>query len=332
MNEKDVQTFGNYILASLHMSGEYNKSKGLTKKVLLVEGKTDVAFINHIKSEDTSCKSIHELLQPHLVFLPKSNREGLNYKEIIKSILWRLAKDPTFFGFPTGSEKWPLYGMVDNDYENPIGLVQIMKLFYTGTHDIETLMLSTDEDLLSRVRLCAITREDAKKALYLSYQLAHFRQAMFKEGTFPQYTISEADGTVDFASFTEDNRIILSDLLAAARKHLPESISLQKLKRAQSGIIAVLKNKVDKNGLWKKALDTFSANQNDDFWQITNGHDILSAIRYVNPEAKAAFENVGGFSHNRYFELALSEVYDFHCFADTELYGKLLDAQLITAC
>ena len=109
-------------------------------------------------------------------------------------------------------------------------------------------------------------------------------------------------------------------------------ISDAKLKRICANVKKDMKRKLDADGRWKKSFETFSIDAHDDFWQITNGHDILSAVRYVVPTVAISFPNIGGYSQNRAYEFALSAEYDYHCFADTELYNKLFSNGLIVAC
>lgn len=88
-----------------------------------------------------------------------------------------------------------------------------------------------------------------------------------------------------------------------------------------------MKKYIDAHGVWKKTIDSFDADAIPDFWSITNGHDILSAVRYVNPKAMICFQSQG-FSQNRSFEIALCKAYDLACFTSTHLYQSLFNASL----
>ena len=329
MDERLLNSLGNEVVNNLHFSGEYAVAQQNATKYLLVEGATDAAFIN------AKCKTVYDMIQARLQFMTTAQKQNISYKKIIISVLTRLSSDPTFFGFPKGSEKWPLYGMVDNDYEtNPAGLMRVVRLFFTGTHDIETLMLSSDSGLLSRIKECPVNEADIKKALFISYQLAYFRQGLYGYGDsdFKITSIEEADGTVEFSSFTDGDYVNLEKLLQVINGHQTTPISDARLKRICANVRKDMKRKLDADGRWKKSFETFSIDAHDDFWQITNGHDILSAVRYVVPAVAISFPNIGGYSQNRAYEFALSTEYDYHCFADTELYNKLFSNGLIVAC
>jgi len=106
-------------------------------------------------------------------------------------------------------------------------------------------------------------------------------------------------------------------------------LSREKLKRTRDAIVKDLKKQLDKEGFWKKSLESFVVSADSDFWMDVNGHDVLSAICYKNPNVREVFINKGGYSQNRDFEFALSEEYDYNCLKNTKLYAKLQAAGLL---
>jgi len=323
MDNLEVQKYVNYILNTLQLKGEYNTSTGLKNNVLIVEGITDEVFIGKIIHPDARCYAISKMIQARNAFSSTQTVTKVNCKELIIEILKRLVQSPEFFGFPKGSEKWPLFGMVDRDYDEPSQFIRIQKLFFTDTHDLETIMLSTDSDLLTRIEECNIDHESVKKALFLAYQLAQYRIAIFDEGTLDPVLINESDGTVNYQSFSNEITIHLGSLLSFINERQSSRVSAAKLNRVYHSIITKMKKYVDKEGQWKKSFSSFSIDRQDEFWMITNGHDILSAIRFICPSINAHFQNTGMYRQNRSFEFALSASYDYQCFQTTELFRKL---------
>ena len=131
--------------------------------------------------------------------------------------------------------------------------------------------------------------------------------------------------------FSADILIDLSRLLAVINERQSTAISGAKLNKVTRSIVTKMRKYVDGEGKWKKSFENFEIDQRDEFWMITNGHDILSAIRFICPLVNSQFQNVGAYRQNRSFELALSDNYDFRCFQSTELFNKLKINNLIVA-
>ena len=221
--------------------------------------------------------------------------------------------------------------MVDKDFDEPSQYIRYQRLVFTDTHDLETVMLSTDTDLQTRIDGCAIDRENIKKALFLAYQLAQYRMVIFNEGTLDPKWINEADGTVDYQLFSTDIFIDLERLLSLINGRQTPGVSAAKLSKINRSIVTKMRKYVDGEGRWKKSFDNFEIDQRDEFWMITNGHDILSAIRFICHLVNVQFQNTGMFRRNMSFELALSDKYDFRCFQITDLSEKLLANSLIVS-
>ena len=330
MDKAEIVKYKDYLLANLKLRGEYDSALGMRKSVLMVEGQTDVAFAAHVLRRDARCLPVVELIKARNAF-SSSPPPKVNHKEIITTILQHISMFPDVCDFPKGAELWPLYGLIDNDYNTGASFSKVDKLFVTDTHDIETLLIASDADLLTRLQQCPITSEEIRTALYLAKQLSVFRQAMVKNGTINQQAINSPDGTVDFSQFTEGDRINLGKFLQHANSHLASPLSKEKLKRVKDKIAAVpeMKKSLDKEGLWKKANATASYGLDDPLWIDINGHDVLSAIMYVNENAKEVFSNSGGFNRNRDFEFALIDAYDYNQFKKTRLFERLSEKGLL---
>ena len=257
------------------------------------------------------------------------DQELYNSKEVIINILKPIAYFTEYYDFPKGAETWPLYGLVDNDFDDSSDYSRITKLFFTDTHDLETLMISTDSELLTRLEQCSITADEVKAALFIADQLAVYRQAIFKNGNLSTHLINESDGTIAFEKYTDDNTVDLSKLLQYINSKTEKPLSKEKLKKTRESIIKELKKKLNNDGGWKKSFESFDVDSDNDLWMEINGHDVLSAICYVNPSVKEMFKNQDNHSLNRDFELALSDAYNYDCLKKTKLHTKLQTACLL---
>ena len=330
MDKDLIKTYVNNLLINLKLHEEYDAAVGLRKKVLLVEGATDRKFIEHIKGNDVCCRSVSDFMKTRNWFSsPSSAPEQFNSKVVIITILKHIAYFPELSDFPKGAEMWPLYGLVDTDFDNSNDYARITKLFFTDTHDIETLMMSTDSELLTRLKQCSISADEVKAALYIANQMATYRQAIRKNGNMNPSLINELDGTIAFEVFTEGNIVDLAKLLQYIDSKSEHKLSKEKLKKTRESIMKNLKKELDKEGCWKKPLESFTVTYESDIWMNVNGHDILSAICYKNPSVREVFNNKGGYNQNRDFELALSEAYNYDCLKKTKLYMKLQTASLL---
>ena len=331
MDKSKVIKYKDNLLNNLRLRGEYDAASGLRKKVLLVEGATDQKFIERVKGVDVRCLSVTDFMRARSAFSTSRSpaQEPFNSKVVITTILKHIAFFPEYYDFPKGAEKWPLYGLVDKDFDDSNDYARITKLFFTDTHDIETLMISTDSELLTRLDQCGITADEVKAALYIANQMSAFRQAIKNNGNLSSGLIYSSDGTIAFEEFTDNNMVDLPKLLQYINSKSENPLSKEKLKKTRESIIKDLKKKLDKEGCWKKSLDSFAITADSDFWMDVNGHDVLSAICYKNPNVREVFINRGGYSKNRDFEFALSEAYDYECLKKTKLHTKLQAAGLL---
>ena len=331
MDKSVVIKYKDNLLNNLRLRGEYDAAAGLRKKVLLVEGATDQKFIERVKRTDIRCLSVAEFMRARNAFSTSRTSvvEPFNSRAVIITILKHIAYYPEYFDFPKGAETWPLYGFVDNDFDDSNDYSRVTKLFFTDTHDLETLMLSTDSELLNRLEQCNITADEIKAALYVADQMAAYRKAIKRNGNLNPGLINAPDGTIAFEEFTTGNMVDLFRLLQYINDKSEKHLSKEKLRKTRESIIRDLKKKLDKEGTWKKAFESLAVASDSDLWMNVNGHDVLSAICYKNPSVREVFLNRGGYSKNRDFEFALSEAYDYGCLKKTKLYTKLQAAGLL---
>ena len=328
MVNAEINKCKNYLLNNIKLHNDYDAASGLKRPYLMVEGKTDEAFITRVLIPEARCLPVVEFMRAKNAF-STSPPPKVNYKDVITTILKQISFFPDVFDFPSGAEKWPLYGLVDNDFGTERDFTRVTNLFFTDTHDIETLMLSTDLMILTRLSSCSISEDETKRAVYLATQLAAFRKEIADDDVFNIRSINGPDGTVDFSAFTEGDRINLFRFTEHVNNNTNPPISKEKLKRQQAKIMSRMKKHLDKEGMWKKSYTVFEMPKDDPLWMEINGHDVLSAIKYINETAKKAFSNISGYAFDRTFEFALSKAYNYETFRSTRLYNKLLGKGLI---
>ena len=300
------------------------------KKAFIVEGMTDKRFLGRITKPIVLSFSIGELSRARATMLNCNSQKG-----IILDIFKRLSNNPDFFGFPKGCGQWDIFGLVDRDYDDETLNFRLPRLFVTDTHDIETLILSTDERILSRINGLHISEEATRLSLYLAGQLAYYRQALYKLSGKKQEidirNITSSNGTIDFSAFVENDNIVPKKLIKLLYENQGNRLSNEKLNGLVRSLLSdrQLKKHLDRNGEWKHQKDSFSPDQIEDFWMLVRGHDILSAICFYDPNANTLFQDSGAYSINREFEKTLIDEYDISKFTSTDLYQKMKSEDLV---
>ena len=278
------------LLANLMVYQDYTATPGLKKRVLLVEGATDKAFIDRISDKKTTrCVTVEEFCKKRNSLVNEPNRSSLNAKEVIITCVKHLAAYPDIYDFPREAISWPLFGLVDNDFESAQTYSRYSKLFFTDTHDIETEMFSTDLEMLMRIRNCGITKQEITNALFLAYQLSILKQAL-NTMKIDYHNLNSDDGTVPYEKFTTALEI---DLAAFLNHICNYSLASGKKQELLTQLLKKTKKYYGKDGKWKNQIVEFDEKKIDDFWMQVNGHDILSALCYLNENAKNMFHTGG---------------------------------------
>ena len=346
-----LKPYGEQLLASLILKREYYQATGqLTKKVLLVEGRTDQRFFEQITAENVDCISAGNFIKNTNVFLQKNvngtsglsteMREKLSKvrsKDLILDLIKYIYMLPDLIQLPVESRDWPFYGLVDTDsnFKSNEDYSKYEKLFFTGTHDLETFILFTDHGVLQRIRQCTITKEEAERALYLASQLAAFRaalRALGKKFGFTQRSVSLADGTVDYSRFLYGDRIDLPLFMQYLNDNEGKPFSDTRMQTKTKQMKEQMNGLLNKENRWKLSCEKFRGafGWADDslIWKQVNGHDVTSAIRYLNPQAAQCFHGDGK-GLNRKLEVAMFLNYNYLCGSETELFQKLCESGLI---
>ena len=307
MDIKKVERTVNMLAGSLHMRMDFNNLNTGAKKLLIVEGQTDEQFIHKHLCGDVICMVANKAFGTTNGF---SQEQRLNCKQAIMEVVYGLSVYPTIITCPKGSENWKVFGMIDMDFDEVGNYTKTAKLFITDTHDLETLMLSTEPDLLQKIKGCVICAEDAKKALFMAYQLGRMRQWLKLTDEISTKSLSAGNDEIEYSNFIiEEYRISFKSLISYLNKKAEKTISAVKEKKLfeQLSKNKSVKKYLTKEGIWYSGIDSFDVAKTDDLWDVVNGHDILSLLRYVNEDAAIKFKSSSDHAVNIAFEMALIE-------------------------
>ena len=299
------------------------------KKAIVVEGYTDEKLISRIKKRDVLSIQIKEICTNRSIFLGKEKG-----KNAIVYLFQVLPNDPDIEIAP-GCGKWSLYGLVDRDYDDEMLNLRLPRLFITDTHDIETLIFSTDNQVTNRLSKASISPETMKKALFLSYQLLCYRQVLRrlpdKNHEIDIKALASQDTTIDFSAFVDGNNIVPDKLLKTIFSNQNKNLSNEKKKKLVDNILKdkQMKKHFDNKGEWKYQMETFSPEQVNSYWLIVRGHDIVSAICSYDTNARNVYFRNDSHTLNREFEKDLIDAYDIGMFKKTELYRQMKAADLV---
>ncbi|MBQ9395713.1 MAG: hypothetical protein IJU23_09405 [Proteobacteria bacterium] len=292
------------------------------KKVLYVEGPTDELFVKKLaleqkikikvysSNDDENTQHFYDSRQS---FCPTSPIRTLhpNSKPAQKEAIIHLAEN----------HRGTNYGLVDLDFD--FELKCYGHLFVTDTHDIETLMLSTDLDLMNKLD---IDSDCLKKAYFMAYQLGIVRFVMHKnkcKSCLNQYSNLAA-------LFDESSYKLSLDKLCS---HMENNCNPQYIPQ----IIEELSiGDFFENGEWSCSLSEFD-HDNADFWRIVNGHDILTLVCCLQPQIDQKYHriqpdapHIRNRKPDRKFETDLITHYDYDCVSNTDVY-RAIHKQLIAA-
>lgn len=314
-NLAELQREADLLFGTISMRMNYRGyGKEIQKsKVLLVEGRTDQQFIDQYIKPDVLSQI------GNCTFRNMCNgTRGQNAKRAIIRIVEGSAKFKALLRIPPRMQQVEIAGMVDRDFDDPASYARVGDLFITDTHDLETLILSTDQSLLKQLNDCPLSDEDIQRSLFMAYQIGVALPVLHAR-KIDTRSISGGDTCADYNAFFDDKgRISLVRLLQCV---------LGSKKEAEKSLLGMVRHKVvklkfDKGYCWKGDFPSFRSNIPDDLWEKANGHDVLSLIMFHNPNAALKFN--AQCRLNRKFEMAIIEGYKKDNFKRTNLFGKML--------
>lgn len=295
------------------------------RMILLVEGATDEQFIKQFLSKNVFCV----IGDGSLVGDPP------NVKESILAIIHGVESFKPLLRLNAKWDKVKVFGMVDRDYDLPVSYEREKCLFATDTHDLETLVVSTDRDVFGRISGCAIPEHDVKKALFMAYQIG-LLVGVFRDHGIAVRSILSAHSEVAYSEmFLPDWRISLRKTLSYATGK--KAVNSAKFKKSieQLARDKRLRRNLGEDLCWKYGFDDFDEGAVEDMWDNINGHDILSLLRYLNADVANRFQPNAFFRESghpdRAFEMALINAYKKGNFTSTRMFAKMNDAGVLAS-
>ena len=323
------------VVARLKMKLEEPLPSKDSVRILLVEGSTDKLFYEKKKNNDVSCFSMGDILKARSIIKDSTEKNVSNCKEAIMHTVYGLNVLPAIIDCK-GADNWKVFGIVDRDYEEFSLYSNSKGLFVTDTHDIETLIISSDPEIWDRFEDCEIKKEEIRNALYMAYQIAVLRDSIKEYSSLTIRFLKAGNGEVNYSSIIDDGRVSLDSLLTylndANKERFPDQvISKKEIEKIKQNILKdkEFKKIIDKDGFLKTTVESFDINKIENFWLKVDGHDILALMKYYNGKVEQKYQDNNGFSINRSFEMDLIKKYDNIKFKSTTLFGDLLKDNLV---
>ena len=326
-----IDEYLNQLKTNVSMKLNYLSFKNSCARILIVEGQTDKAFIEKIRDGSVECLIANKAFET----TDKSKESHFNSKEAIIQVVCGMEKFSMVLKVPQELNAFHIYGMVDLDYDSPQeAYYSASKLFVTDTHDLETLILSTDSEVLHRLEDCILTDEDIKKALTLAYQLALTREIIEREfvpGLDTTWINGGGEKEIDYDCIITDNHIDISKLINYLNDKSNNLLSSAKKKKLCEKVVSDkrLKKKLDKNKEWKDSWEKTEISDCPEIWEMVNGHDILSVLRYISKSAADKYNNKGSYRLNRDFEFDIIGNYDYLALRTTKLYEDMVKENVV---
>ncbi len=330
----EVKELCKRLFDNIHFKLDCNKYINQKRKLLIVEGSTDEKFIDPIKRQTVDCVVASKVFRSNAAFSTTQNK-SVNCKDAIYKLIVGISDYPSpFITYEKDIDKWDLYGLIDRDNEDLDLSRPISRLLVTDTHDLETLMMSTDDGLLFRLDGCIIPQDDIDKACFLANQLSLSRSLLrgyYDKDSFDSHKLSFGSNNVDFSMIFDADRINLQKLINYVSTNSAKPLLMSKRRKIYESVKISKQGKklFDADGKWKGSLSDFSAKRPVDFWLTVNGHDILQLLMFVNENVCYCFGNKDGIGLNRSFEIKLIDNYDYSNFIKTELSNKMKSVELI---
>ncbi len=326
MKVDEIARLSGLLVSNLKFKLDYCMYLNKKRKLIIVEGKTDQVFVEFIKEDYVDCIGAANVFNSNNQLRSRPS-EPINYKNAIVTIIRGITHIPSpFIKYASDLDKWDLYGLVDSDFDDIAFAKPTPRLFVTDTHDLETLLLSTDSDLLFKIDGCSIQHGDISNAFFVAYQLALIRKEIenYKNHLNLQ-SVKSGSSVIDFSSFVEDCKISVPDLIKYIGNNTPDGVSKSRVQSIVTSVCSCksLKNKLDNTGRWNQSVQDYLTSLPADFWRVVNGHDILQLLTYYSEDAARSFGESNGYSLNRSFELSLIKAYDYKHFKNTNLFEKM---------
>lgn len=312
-----------YLLGVIKLRSDYQLFLNNKKNLLLVEGQTDSTFISHYLNGKTDAVIVGD----GYLDIKGRKQSVANCKNIIVSTVKSITRSETSLSMKINPEI--VKGMIDKDNDEESIYADVKNLFVTDTHDLETMLISSDPDLFAKIEECNILDEDIERAIFMAYQIGYVRKYLNKVLTVKLSfkNISPGRNIIDYAAFFSNDKLNIGEIIDYLNSGPYYYILKSKVESIKESVIwsEDFRHVTNSEGVWNEDMYEFQERFTYELWNVINGHDVLSLLRFVNPSTEKAF---GGYTF-RYFENAIIKAFDYSKYKKCEMYKRMKEAELI---
>ena len=228
---------------------QYNSNN----KLVLVEGAQDYKLFTRVGSnENVKYMDIDHFRNDYIrgYFSPNDIGSKKNILYIMGN--WRI--DGHLF---KKVSELNLYAIVDRDYDDEFPMGKYDRVFSSDAHDLETMLLKTDENLNEKIALMFNSKEIFDTAKFMVYQIAIIKKCLKKSNINIYYKkIRSADINKFFESDAIDVKKYVNYLVNSNESNNKIKSSLNK-KSIYAALVKLLKKDIDSNGVLRVKKDGF---------------------------------------------------------------------------
>ena len=328
--ENNYEKFKNNLILSYELT-KYSK------QLVLVEGGLDLRFFDHLNCGNVVFQSVDDILRSEFMLkenqdIETSEDEHKNNKVNIKKLF-----DEAYLNINLQQmvKELGMIGIVDKDFDDEYPYGRYLKLISNDTHDLETMLLRGDSDLVDKLIQLSVDMDVITKSKYMAYQLAQVYVVLKKYFTSKndQVKYHHAKHRQVFRYFDGVNLNIknyvnyITFCYKQNKKDNTKSIMDSPQKLYKELVLAMQKeNYLNKNGEFRLTYNNFENTEPKDFWQMVNGHDLLQIILYFNIN-NSNFES--RLFKKRNFEAFVIDNYNYDKFIKESLYLRMKNFKLL---
>lgn len=319
----------NLVLGCIVLKKDYKEKLHARSPFVLVEGATDLKFFGKIKKDTVELISVSTILNDVSRLRRTSPVSNKSCKKVICDTIYGLSVIPSKIKCQQGATDWLLYGVVDRDFEDFENITITQRLLQTDTHDLETLMLSTDEEALQNISEVSFSSDEISKAECLAYEMSKLRQQIRNNSNLRVSKFTGESGVVEYSEFVDGTDIDAKKAVSYLTDRDDKKLSKNEKNMLVSAIISENRRNIDSNGKFTYGSAYFDPLFYPDFWYDVNGHDLLSALIYVNEDAFYKYYDAKNNGLNRKFEFDLINAYNVKRITRSTIYRQMHSCDLV---
>lgn len=265
------------ILTEISFEEEYfnnNVNKDFNKSLnyILVEGKSDYDFFRNQKLKNIlNDNNYYISIDAIKNFTKEKNQQNNESNPFNKELIINIIKAKMLCDFFKNNS---LYAIVDRDFDDeyPNSSIITQNILSNDSHDLETLMLSTDGNIAKNLAITNLNDDFFNRALYMAYQIGCVKYAISNNKEFLNFQISH-----NFNQYFKNEKLNIEKYVVY--------LSIQNKNKTNifQQITKLLKkdNKIDSQNNFITSFENFKNNKPQDTWFIINGHDFTEALQFL---------------------------------------------------